>query len=80
MPKLTKDQIAAKIAALQAKLEGAKRHICAATYGEPPDPSAIAALLTALADAASSLSRSYRPPLASQRAHGRSGSGRTTGA
>jgi hypothetical protein len=33
-------------------LPGSQRHVYAATYGEPPDPPAIAALLTALADAA----------------------------
>jgi DNA-binding transcriptional LysR family regulator len=34
------------------ELPGSKRHIYAATYGEPPDPPATAALLTALAEAA----------------------------
>jgi DNA-binding transcriptional LysR family regulator len=34
------------------ELPGSQRHVYAATYGEPPDPPAIAALLTALADAA----------------------------
>ena len=37
------------------ELPGAKRQIYAATYGEPPDPPATAALLTALAEAASSV-------------------------
>ncbi len=36
------------------ELPGSKRHIYAATYGEPPDPPATAALLAALADAATS--------------------------
>ena len=34
------------------ELPGTKRHIYAATYGEPPDPPATAALLQALAEAA----------------------------
>src|SRR4051795_10633536 len=34
------------------ELPGSKRHIYAATYGEPPDPPATAALLEALAEAA----------------------------
>jgi DNA-binding transcriptional LysR family regulator len=34
------------------ELPGSHRHIYAATYGEPPDPPATAALLTALAEAA----------------------------
>jgi DNA-binding transcriptional LysR family regulator len=34
------------------ELPGSKRHIYAATYGEPPDPPATAALLGALAEAA----------------------------
>jgi DNA-binding transcriptional LysR family regulator len=34
------------------ELPGSQRHVYAATYGEPPDPPAIAALLAALADAA----------------------------
>ena len=34
------------------ELPGSKRHIYAATYGDPPDPPATAALLSALADAA----------------------------
>ncbi len=37
-----------------SKLPGSQRHVYAATYGEPPDPPAVAALLSALADAASS--------------------------
>jgi DNA-binding transcriptional LysR family regulator len=36
------------------KLPGCKRHIYAATYGEPPDPPATAAVLEALAEAATS--------------------------
>jgi len=36
------------------KLPGADRHIYAATYGDPPDPPATAALLEALAEAAAS--------------------------
>src|SRR5829696_1883211 len=41
------------------ELPGSKRHIYAATYGEPPDPPATAAVLAALAEAAASgLSRS----------------------
>ena len=35
-----------------SELPGSQRHVFAATYGEPPDPPAIAALLAALADAA----------------------------
>ena len=34
------------------ELPGSQRHVYAATYGEPPDPPAIAALLAALAEAA----------------------------
>jgi molybdate transport repressor ModE-like protein len=37
-----------------SELPGSKRHVYAATYGEPPDPPAVAALLSALADAAAS--------------------------
>ena len=36
------------------ELPGSKRHIYAATYGEPPDPPATTALLAALAEAATS--------------------------
>src|SRR5919106_78733 len=36
------------------ELPGSKRHIYAATYGQPPDPPATAALLAALAEAATS--------------------------
>jgi DNA-binding transcriptional LysR family regulator len=36
------------------ELPGSRRHVYAATYGEPPDPPAIAALLSALAEAAAS--------------------------
>jgi DNA-binding transcriptional LysR family regulator len=35
-----------------SRLPGSHRHVYAATYGEPPDPPATAALLSALADAA----------------------------
>jgi molybdate transport repressor ModE-like protein len=37
-----------------SELRGSKRHVYAATYGEPPDPPAVAALLSALTDAAAS--------------------------
>ena len=37
-----------------SRLPGSQRHVYAATYGEPPDPPAVAALLAALADAATS--------------------------
>jgi DNA-binding transcriptional LysR family regulator len=37
-----------------SKLPGSQRHVYAATYGEPPDPPAIAALVAALAEAATS--------------------------
>src|SRR2546421_2877410 len=37
-----------------SELPGSKRHVYAATYGEPPDPPATAALLAALAEAATS--------------------------
>ena len=37
-----------------SELPGARRHVYAATYGEPPDPPATAALLAALAEAATS--------------------------
>ena len=37
---------------IATKLPGSRRHVYAATYGEPPDPPATAALLTALAEAA----------------------------
>ena len=40
------------------ELAGSKRHIYAATYGEPPDPPATAALLAALAEAATSVTAS----------------------
>jgi DNA-binding transcriptional LysR family regulator len=36
------------------ELPGSRRHVYAATYGEPPDPPAIAALLSALTEAAAS--------------------------
>jgi DNA-binding transcriptional LysR family regulator len=35
-----------------SELPGSRRHVYAATYGQPPDPPATAALLTALAAAA----------------------------
>lgn len=38
------------------ELSGSKRHIYAATYGEPPDPPATAALLAALTETAAGLS------------------------
>jgi DNA-binding transcriptional LysR family regulator len=34
------------------ELPGSRRHVCAATYGQPPDPPATTALLAALAEAA----------------------------
>jgi DNA-binding transcriptional LysR family regulator len=37
-----------------SELRGSKRHVYAATYGEPPDPPATAAVLAALAEAATS--------------------------
>jgi DNA-binding transcriptional LysR family regulator len=36
------------------ELPGSRRHVYAATYGEPPDPPAVAALLAALADSVES--------------------------
>src|SRR4051812_17323520 len=47
------------------ELPGSKRHIYAATYGEPPDPPATAALLAALAEAATSATSSAAPSPAS---------------
>jgi DNA-binding transcriptional LysR family regulator len=38
-----------------SELPGSHRHVYAATYGQPPDPPATAALLTALGEAATSL-------------------------
>jgi DNA-binding transcriptional LysR family regulator len=35
-----------------SELPGSQRHVYAATYGEPPDPPATAALLAALTEAA----------------------------
>jgi DNA-binding transcriptional LysR family regulator len=35
-----------------SELPGSPRHVYAATYGEPPDPPAVVALLSALAEAA----------------------------
>jgi DNA-binding transcriptional LysR family regulator len=46
------------------ELPGSKRHIYAATYGEPPDPPATAALLAALAEAAQGATRMAPSPLA----------------
>jgi DNA-binding transcriptional LysR family regulator len=43
------------------ELPGFDRHIYAATYGEPPDPPATAAVLEALAEAARSLARKDDP-------------------
>jgi DNA-binding transcriptional LysR family regulator len=40
------------------ELPGSQRHIYAATYGEPPDPPAVAALLAALVEAAASATSS----------------------
>ena len=37
---------------IASELQGSRRHVYAATYGEPPDPPAIAALLTALHETA----------------------------
>ena len=39
------------------ELPGSKRHIYAATYGEPPDPPATAAVLAALTEATESVVR-----------------------
>jgi DNA-binding transcriptional LysR family regulator len=41
-----------------SELPGSKRHVYAATYGEPPDPPATAALLAALSEAATSATSS----------------------
>jgi DNA-binding transcriptional LysR family regulator len=38
-----------------SELPGSHQHIYAATYGEPPDPPATAAILAALAEAAASV-------------------------
>jgi hypothetical protein len=35
-----------------SELSGSRRHVYAATYGDPPDPPATTALLTALSEAA----------------------------
>src|SRR6478736_476931 len=43
------------------ELPGSKRHIYAATYGEPPDPPATAALLAALGEAAASAAARSSP-------------------
>lgn len=39
------------------ELPGSRRHVYAATYGEPPDPPAVAALLSALVEAAGAATR-----------------------
>ncbi len=44
---------------VSTQLPGSHRHIYAATYGEPPDPPATAALLAALTEAAGSFARSW---------------------
>ena len=41
-----------------SELPGSRRHVYAATYGEPPDPPATAALLAVLAESAASLASS----------------------
>ena len=41
-----------------SELTGSPRHVYAATYGEPPDPPATAALLAALGEAAASATAS----------------------
>jgi DNA-binding transcriptional LysR family regulator len=51
------------------ELPGSKRHIYAATYGEPPEPPASAALLAALTDAARFITSS--PVTSVQTAHHR---------
>jgi DNA-binding transcriptional LysR family regulator len=43
---------------IATEVPGAERHIYAATYGEPPDPPATAALLEALAEAATTVTSS----------------------
>ena len=45
-----------------SELPGSKRHVYAATYGDPPDPPATAALLAALAEAAASATSSPDVP------------------
>ena len=52
---------------------GSERHIYAATYGEPPDPPATAALLAALADAAASVTSSAVPSSVRRRPRAASG-------
>jgi DNA-binding transcriptional LysR family regulator len=42
---------------IASELPGSQRHVFAATYGDPPDPPAIAALLAVLAEAATSTPR-----------------------
>ena len=46
-----------------SELPGSRRHVYAATYGDPPDPPATAALLAALAEAAESTRGSPRVAL-----------------
>jgi hypothetical protein len=51
------------------ELPGSHQHIYAATYGDPPDPPATAALVAALAEAAASTVASLRPePLVTESA------------
>jgi DNA-binding transcriptional LysR family regulator len=45
-----------------SELPGSKRHVYAATYGEPPDPPAVGALLAALGEAAAAQSKVPRSP------------------
>ena len=42
---------------MASELPGSQRHVYAATYGEPPDPPAVGALLAALTEAAASAVR-----------------------
>jgi DNA-binding transcriptional LysR family regulator len=42
-----------------SKLPGPQRHVYAATYGEPPDPPAVVALLAALGEAAAAACRAW---------------------
>jgi DNA-binding transcriptional LysR family regulator len=48
-------------AVVATKLPGTYRHIYAATYGDPPDPPATAAVLGALTEAATAVSSARRP-------------------
>jgi len=45
-----------------SEMVGSQRHVYAATYGEPPDPPAVAAVLSALAEAATSEAQRPREP------------------